>query len=91
MNPTSEPVAWGGVISAVAIAAIPFLRSVGLHITEDQSNSFLGLLAAVTLAGTFYVRSKVTPSNTAVPRSDAEAAVNEAMLAQPGDAKPVIK
>ena len=85
MNASNEPVALGGVVTAVAVAAIPFLRSFGVDITQDQSNATLGLLAALIVAGTFFVRSRVTPVERANDR------ITEAFHATPGvDEKPTL-
>lgn len=83
MNPSNEPVGWGGALTALAVAAIPLLRAFGVDVTEDQSSALLGFLAAVIGIGTLVVRSKVTPVATA------EKAIDRAWLADPTkDLKP---
>lgn len=80
-----EPVSWGGAITAVAVATIPVLRAFGVEVTEQQSSAVLGLLAAMILAGTVVVRSKVTPVGKA------EQKIMEAFHATPGrDQKPTL-
>jgi len=77
LSPSSEPTAWTGILTAIAIAAIPFLRSVGVNISKDQADSGLALLAAVSVGLTILVRSKVTTVNKA------ESAVTTALTTQP--------
>lgn len=86
MNPKDEPVGWGGILTGIAVALIPFLREFNIYnMTEGQTSSFLGLLAAIIIAGTFYVRSRVTPVDKA------NEVITDAFNATPGiDTKPTL-
>lgn len=66
MNPNSEPTAWGGAITALAVAVIPFLRAFGVNITEQQGDAVMTLLAALIVVGTIFLRSRVTPASKAI-------------------------
>jgi hypothetical protein len=81
-GPTDEPVAWGGAISALAIAGIPVLRAFGVSITKDQADAVLAFLAAVIGFGTLLVRAQVTPV------AKARDVIDAAYLTQPGEPKP---
>jgi hypothetical protein len=77
-----EPVAVGGSLTAIAVAAIPVLRAFGVNVTEDQATAVLGLLAALIAFGTLLIRSLVTPVEKA------NDVINAAYIAQSGDPKP---
>lgn len=66
MNPTAEPTAYGGAITALAVAVIPFLRAFGVNISEQQGDAVMTLLAALIVVGTVVLRSKVTPVSKAI-------------------------
>jgi len=73
----NKGVGFGGVITAVAVAAIPALRAFGVNVTEDQANALLGLLAALIGLGTYVASSKL------VSKTRAERAITEAFHADP--------
>lgn len=68
MNPKNEPVAWGGAITALAVAAIPLLQAFGVNITEQQASALLAFLAALIAFGTLVLRAVVTPTAKANDR-----------------------
>ncbi len=61
MNPQKEPVAWGGAITALAVATFPLLRAFGVNITVEQSDAILSFLAALIVIGTLVIRANVVP------------------------------
>lgn len=77
-GPADEPVAWGGAVTALVVAAIPVLRAFNVSVSEDQANAILGILAPLIAFGTLLVRSQVTPT------AKAQDAVNSAAAAPPG-------
>lgn len=79
IDPSKEPVAWGGAITALATAGIPLLRAFNVNVTESQANAILGFLAALIVVGTLLVRSQVTPV------TKAQDAISTALTVSPLD------
>lgn len=82
MNPQKEPVAWGGSITALAVATFPMLRAFGVDVTVEQSDALLGFLAALIVVGTLVVRANVVPLGKA--ENAVETALNTVAQADTG-------
>lgn len=81
MNPTNQPVAWSGVLTALALNSMTLLRVFGVDITQDQSEAILGLLGSIIAVGALLLALRT------VTTKKAENAVQTALVTQPSQTR----
>ena len=84
LTPAEQPVAWSGAIIGVVVAAIPLLRALNVEISKETEDAIFGFALAVIVLATLIVRQVTTT------KARAQAAIDKAYLAQPGDPAPTL-